>query len=112
MTDCIFCRIVAREIPCDSVYEDEWVLAFRDLSPQAPEHILIIPKRHIASANEFDANNSFLAAKIFEAVPKVAALCGLTSYRIVSNCGSQAGQSVGHLHFHLLGGRDFAWPPG
>ena len=112
--DCLFCKIIAGEVPSTKVYEDEYVYAFLDISPQAPEHVVIVPKEHIASANEINAENSALLAKIFEAVPKVAKERGIAEdgYRVVNNCGVMGGQTVGHLHFHLLGGRNLGWPPG
>lgn len=113
MSDCIFCKIASGEIPSRKVYEDETVLAFYDLDPQAPVHVLFIPKEHIQSAARIDASNSGIVAHIFEVIAKVAAELGLDDgYRVVNNCGESAGQSVPHLHFHLLGGRDFTWPPG
>jgi histidine triad (HIT) family protein len=106
---CIFCKIVAGEIPSQKVYEDADVYAFRDINPQAAVHILVIPKEHIGSVDEITAENSVLAAKLFEAIPKVAAAAGLTNgYRVVSNCGPDACQSVQHLHIHLLGGQQLS----
>ncbi len=106
---CLFCRIVAGEIPSTKVYEDETVLAFRDIAPQAPTHILVIPKAHIASVAEINADNSGVIAHIFEVMAKVAQAEGLTDgYRVVANCGDHAGQTVHHLHFHILGGRQLA----
>lgn len=103
--DCIFCKIAEGVIPSSKVYEDELCLAFRDINPQAPVHVLVIPKAHIASADEVSAENSALIAHIFEVIPKVAALAGLTNgYRIISNCGEDACQTVKHIHFHILGG--------
>jgi histidine triad (HIT) family protein len=110
--DCIFCKIVAGEIPSTKVYEDELVLAFRDIQPQAPIHILVIPKTHISGCGAITAENSAVVAHIFETIPKIAAAEGITDFRVVSNCGPQAGQSVPHLHFHVLSGRDMTWPPG
>lgn len=111
--DCLFCKIVNGEIPSNKVYEDETVFAFRDIEPQAPTHILIIPKQHIKSAAEIDESNSAVVAHIFEVAAKLAKQEGLTDgYRIVNNCGDLAGQSVKHLHFHLMGGREFGWPAG
>ena len=105
MSDCLFCKIVAGDIPSTKVYEDETVLAFRDINPQAPTHILVIPKVHIGSVAEVAAENSAIVAHIFEVIPKIAQAEGLTGgFRVVSNCGSDAGQTVGHLHFHILGG--------
>jgi len=113
MNDCLFCKIAAGEIPSTKVYEDETVFAFRDIEPQAPQHILIIPKQHIKSAAEITPENSAVVAHIFEVAAKIAAELGFSDgFRIVSNCGDSAGQSVKHLHFHLLSGRDFTWPPG
>ena len=107
--DCLFCKIVAGQIPSTKVYEDEQVLAFRDIAPQAPTHILVIPKTHIASVAEVNAENSGLVAHIFEVIPKIAKEEGLeTGYRVVSNCGADAGQTVHHLHFHILGGKQLA----
>lgn len=104
--DCLFCKIATGEIPSKKVYEDEYVCAFHDINPQAPVHILVIPKKHLASADEVNVSNSIHVAKVFEAIPKIAASAGLTGgYRIISNCGKDACQSVGHLHFHVLGGR-------
>jgi len=106
MSDCLFCKIAAGEIPSNAVYQDDDVFAFRDIAPQAPAHILVIPKEHIASAGDVDGGNSALVAKCFEAIAKIARAEGLTGgYRIISNVGPDAGQSVEHLHFHILGGR-------
>ena len=108
--DCLFCKIAGGEIPSAKVYEDETVYAFRDINPQAPVHVVVIPKRHIAEcAADIDASNSVVIAKLFEALPKVAKAAGLTGgYRIVNNCGADACQSVRHIHFHLLGGKKLA----
>lgn len=107
MENCLFCKIVAGEIPSTKVYEDEKVLAFRDIAPQAPTHILVIPKCHIASVAEISAENSQLVAHIFEVIPQIANREGLKNgYRVVSNCGADAGQTVHHLHFHILGGAE------
>ncbi|MBQ8345096.1 MAG: histidine triad nucleotide-binding protein [Clostridia bacterium] len=103
---CLFCRIIEGEIPSAKVWEDEVCYAFRDINPQAPVHVLIIPKAHVASVNEITAENSGDIAHIFEVIPKIAAAEGLTGgYRVISNCGSDACQSVAHLHFHILGGQ-------
>ncbi len=111
--DCIFCKIVQGEIPSTKVYEDDQILAFRDLDPQAPVHILIIPKMHIASADALTEENAGVVSHIFVVAKQIAAQEGLTNgYRIVNNCGEDGGQTVKHLHFHLLGGRTMAWPPG
>lgn len=107
--DCLFCAIIDGEIPSTKVYEDELCLAFRDINPLAPTHILILPKAHIPSANAIDEMNSAVVAHIFELVPRLAAAEGLDNgYRVITNCGPDAGQSVQHLHFHLLGGRKLA----
>ena len=104
--DCLFCKIAAGEIPSTKVYEDELVLAFRDIAPMAPTHILVIPKAHIGSVAEVTAQNSAVVAHIFEVIPQIAKAEGLENgYRVVSNCGADAGQTVHHLHFHILGGR-------
>ena len=106
---CIFCEIIAGNIPSTKVYEDELVYAFRDINPQAPTHILVIPKAHIASVAQISAENSAVVAHIFEVIAKVAEAEGLADgYRVVSNCGDHAGQTVHHLHFHILGGRQLA----
>ena len=104
--DCLFCKIIAGEIPGDKVYENDKVFAFRDIHPQAPTHILVIPKEHIGSVAELTDANRDVAAKCLTAAAKIAAQEGLTGgYRIVSNCGPDAGQTVKHLHFHILGGQ-------
>ncbi|MBR2215282.1 MAG: histidine triad nucleotide-binding protein [Selenomonadaceae bacterium] len=114
MSDCIFCRIAKQEIPATVVYEDESVIAFKDLSPQAPVHILIIPKKHVASLMEVRAEDSQTLAHIMgEVVPKLANEQQLSAgFRVVINTGEEGGQTVNHLHFHLLGGRSMQWPPG
>ena len=110
MFDCLFCKIAAGEIPSNKVYEDETVYAFYDIDPQAPTHFLVIPKDHIGSVAEVTPENAAVVAHIFAVIAKVARDLGLASYRVVSNIGEQAGQSVHHLHFHVLGGRDMTWP--
>lgn len=106
MTDCLFCKIIAGDIPSTKVYEDETVFAFRDINPQAPTHILVIPKTHISGCDGVTADNSSVVAHIFEVIPKIAQAEGLANgYRVVSNCGADAGQTVPHLHFHILGGK-------
>ncbi|MBO7728923.1 MAG: histidine triad nucleotide-binding protein [Oscillospiraceae bacterium] len=106
MNDCIFCKIIAGDIPSAKVYEDESVYAFRDINPQAPVHVLVVPKEHISCANEITAENSGAVAKIFEAIPKIAAAEGLSNgYRVINCCGEDGGQTVFHLHFHILGGK-------
>ena len=107
--DCIFCMIAKGDIPSDKVYEDERILAFRDINPQAPVHVLVIPKEHIPSADAIDEKNSAVVAYIFEHIPAIAKAAGITNgYRIISNCGPDACQTVPHLHFHVLGGRKMA----
>jgi len=109
MSDCLFCKIVAGIIPSTKVYEDETVFAFRDIAPQAPTHILVIPKVHIPSVDGVSAENSAVVAHIFEVIPQIAKAEGLEKgYRVVSNCGADAGQTVHHLHFHILGGKTLA----
>lgn len=102
---CLFCKIIAGEIPSAKVYEDEKVYAFKDISPQAPVHVLVVPREHIESADKIDATNSATVAAVFEAIPKVATACGLTcGYRVITNIGEDGCQSVKHIHFHILGG--------
>ena len=104
--DCIFCKIIKGDIPSSKVYEDELVYAFRDINPQAPTHILVIPKEHLPSVDAITAENSRLVAHIFEVIPQIAKAENLANgYRVVSNCGDDARQSVKHLHFHILGGK-------
>ena len=110
--DCLFCAIAAGEIPSKKVYEDEFCYAFYDIDPQAPVHFLVSPKAHIPSVAGIDESNSAVVAHIFAVIAKVTKELGLDSYRVVSNIGEQAGQSVPHLHFHVLSGRDMTWPPG
>lgn len=112
MSDCLFCRIIDGEIPSSKVYEDDQCLAFHDIDPQAPTHFLVIPKAHIPSVAGVNEENAAVVAHIFTVIAKVTKDLGLKSYRVVSNIGEQAGQSVPHLHFHVLAGRDMTWPPG
>lgn len=112
MSECLFCGIAAGEIPSTKVYEDDQCLAFNDIDPQAPVHFLVIPKTHIPSCGAITAENSAVVAHLFEVITKITRERGITDFRVVSNCGAQAGQSVPHLHFHVLAGRDMAWPPG
>ena len=113
MADCLFCKIVAGEIPSTKIYEDEAVYAFADINPQAPFHAIIIPHEHIVSAAEITGENSHLIAKVYEAVAKIAQQEGLQKgFRVVNNCGEDGGQTVGHIHFHLLARRNLQWPPG
>ena len=109
MTDCLFCKIIAGTIPSSKVYEDDTVYAFQDIAPQAPTHILVVPKVHLDSCNTVTPENSAVVARIFEVIPAIARAEGLDKgYRVVSNCGSDAGQTVPHLHFHILGGKELA----
>ena len=104
--DCIFCKIVNGDIPSNKVYEDDTVLAFRDIAPQMPVHVIVIPKMHIASAAEVNEDNSAVIGHIFEVIPKIAKDLGLDNgFRIINNCGKDGGQTVGHIHFHILGGK-------
>lgn len=103
--DCLFCKIIAVEIPSTKVYEDDYMYALKDINPEAPCHVLVLPKKHIASMDEVTAENSEYVAKIFEKIPEIAKLGGCTNgYRVIANCGEDAGQTVFHLHFHVLGG--------
>ncbi len=111
--DCLFCKIVAGEIPSTKVYENDNVYAFLDIDPQAPFHAIIIPKKHITSAAEINTENSFLIAEVFEAIAEIAKKENLEKgFRVVNNCGEDGGQTVGHIHFHLLARRNLQWPPG
>jgi histidine triad (HIT) family protein len=114
VSDCLFCRIVAGEIPADTVHDDDLVLAFPDINPQAPVHVLVIPKRHVASADDLGESDSELLGRLFAVIRDVARAEGIAQpgYRVVTNIGADAGQSVAHLHFHVLGGRRLGWPPG
>jgi histidine triad (HIT) family protein len=114
MNDCIFCKMVAGEIKPDVVYEDDDVLAFRDLNPQASTHVLVVPKRHISTINDLEEVDAALAGRLFLAAKEVARVDGVAErgYRTVMNCNAEAGQSVFHLHLHVLGGRPMGWPPG
>ncbi|MBQ6207614.1 MAG: histidine triad nucleotide-binding protein [Oscillospiraceae bacterium] len=112
MSDCLFCNIAAGKIPSKKVYEDELCYAFYDIAPQAPVHFLVIPKAHLASVSEVTEENAAIVGHIFAVIARLAKEQGLDSYRVVSNIGEQAGQSVPHLHFHVLSGRDMTWPPG
>ena len=112
MNDCLFCKIAAGEIPSACLYEDELVYVFKDIEPQAPVHFLVIPREHIDSAACITEENSMVVAHAFEVIAKLAKEQGLDGFRVVSNVGESAGQSVRHLHFHVLSGRDMTWPPG
>lgn len=112
--NCIFCKIINGEIPSQKVYEDDRILAFKDINPAAPIHIVIVPKEHISSANEINDSNNDVVGHIFKVAAALAKENGIAErgYRIVNNCGEEGGQSVNHLHFHLIGGRNLQWPPG
>lgn len=111
--DCIFCKIINKEIPAKVLYEDEFTLAFYDITPKAPTHFLVIPKLHISSLDDLNSENSYVLSKVFEVIAKLSKQFNLESgYRVVSNCGADAGQTVEHIHFHVLAGRELAWPPG
>lgn len=114
MTDCLFCKIRDGEIPCDIIYEDEHVLAFFDVNPQAPLHLLIIPRKHIATVNDISDDDEPVMGRMFAAAKIIAAQQGVSAdgYRLVVNCNRKAGQSVFHIHMHLLAGRAMNWPPG
>lgn len=114
MENCIFCKIIKGEIPCQKVYEDDHVLAFRDINPEAPVHILIIPKVHIESVRCLEEKDAALISRVFAAAKEIAVMQKVddSGYRIVTNSGNDAGQTVKHIHFHLLGGRSLSWPPG
>ncbi len=110
MSECLFCKIINGEIPSKKLYEDEKILAFYDISPIAPVHFLVIPKQHIASVDAIDADNSAIVAYIFQKLGELAKLAGIENgYRVISNCGADAGQTVQHLHFHVLGGKEMNW---
>ncbi|MBP1641708.1 MAG: histidine triad nucleotide-binding protein [Acidobacteria bacterium] len=112
MSDCLFCRIAAGEIPARIVHADEHVIAFHDVAPKAPTHVLVIPRRHLASLSAAETADAPLLGRLLDACAGVARQLGLASYRVVVNNGEDAGQSVLHLHLHVLGGRGFSWPPG
>lgn len=114
MSDCIFCKIIAGDIPCNKIYEDDKVLAFHDIAPEAPVHFLVIPKAHIKSANDITEENSSVIAHIFTTINKIVKELNIaeSGYRVVTNCGKDGGQTVGHLHFHIMAGREMTWPAG
>lgn len=113
MEDCLFCKIIKGEIPSDFVYEDDKIVVFKDISPQAPVHLLLVPKTHIESADSIDDENQHLLGHIFKVAKDLAKEEGLDNgYRIVNNCKEDGGQTVDHIHFHLIGGRKMLWPPG
>jgi len=112
MTDCLFCRISSGEARADRVYEDDHAVAFRDINPMAPTHVLVIPRKHVATLTDLSADDDALVGHLHRVASKVARADGRTDFRVVVNCGAGAGQSVFHLHMHVLGGRALAWPPG
>lgn len=114
MSDCLFCRIIAGEIPSEKVYEDEWTFAFKDINPQAPQHILVIPKEHIENIVDPKLLENDLATKIMAAIQKITEQQGMREkgFRVIVNRGDDAGEEVHHLHFHIVAGRQFGWPPG
>ena len=114
MTGCLFCKILSGDIPADIIYESDTALAFRDINPQAPTHVLIIPRKHIATINDIEDADQAIVGSLYTAAKSIAAAEGLTDegYRAVMNCNEAAGQSVFHIHLHLLGGRPLSWPPG
>jgi len=114
MTDCLFCKMISGDIKADIVYEDDHVLAFNDISPQAPHHFLVIPKEHVSTINDLDEAHEKIVGKLFLVAKKVAADMGIeeAGYRTVMNCNAGAGQTVFHIHLHVLGGRPMLWPPG
>jgi histidine triad (HIT) family protein len=114
LSNCIFCKIVNGEIPCSKVYEDDKVLAFKDINPGAPVHILVVPKQHIQSILDLDESNKYITVDIFDAINKIANMSGIDKdgFRVVANTGADGGQTVAHLHYHRLGGRSLQWPPG
>lgn len=112
--DCIFCKIIKGEIPSEKVYEDEKVIAFKDINPVAPIHIIVIPKEHITSVLDVTEKNQHILKDVFSAINKIARDLNIDSegFRVVNNCGEKGGQTVNHIHFHLIGGRNMQWPPG
>lgn len=113
-SDCLFCKIIAGEIPADIVYESDTALAFRDINPQAPTHVLVIPRKHIATLNDIDESDEALVGSLYSAAREIAATEGIADdgYRAVMNCNAAGGQTVFHIHLHVLGGRSLKWPPG
>lgn len=109
---CLFCKIIAKEIPCDLIYEDEHCIAFHDIEPQAPIHFLVVPKAHYPTNGAMNEEKGLLLAHIFQKIPQIAKSLGTDDYRVVNNNGVHSGQTIPHLHFHVLSGRDMTWPPG
>ncbi|ADO76804.1 histidine triad nucleotide-binding protein [Halanaerobium praevalens] len=114
MEDCLFCKIIAGKMETEFIYQDEELVVFKDISPQAPVHLLIVPKKHIANLNQLNKRDNNLVGQIYQVAQKMAAKYDIdqSGYRVVSNCGQDGGQTVNHIHFHLLGGRELQWPPG
>ena len=114
MSDCLFCKILDGEIPCDRVYEDDHVIAFRDMNPQAPTHILVIPRKHISTVNDLTVDDKNIVGEMMLAAQAIAKQEGIEDdgYRLIMNCNEGAGQTVFHIHLHILGGRRMNWPPG
>ena len=113
MADCLFCKIAAHELDADVVHETDTTMAFKDINPAAPAHVLVIPKRHVTTSHELGAADGDLLSELFETIHATAEAVGIpAAYRLVTNIGGDAGQTVHHLHFHVLGGRQFSWPPG
>ncbi|HHV71168.1 MAG TPA: histidine triad nucleotide-binding protein [Clostridia bacterium] len=114
MNDCIFCKIATKQVPAELVYEDDLVVVFRDLAPQAPVHLLIVPKKHIPTLQHLSTEDNEIITNIFSIIPKLAEEFQVerSGYRLVANCGKEGGQSVFHIHFHFLAGRQMNWPPG
>ena len=111
--NCVFCKIASKQIPSQTIYEDDEIIAFKDLEPTAPVHVLFIPKKHIPSVKEINDSNSDLISHIFKKIADLSTELNLQDgFRVVTNCGENGGQSVNHLHFHVLGGRELGWPPG
>jgi histidine triad (HIT) family protein len=113
-TDCLFCRIVAGEVPARFVHQDDEIVAFHDINPRAPTHVLLVPRRHIASAADLTEADGPILGRLFDVAARIAREAGIAEngYRMVTNVGRDGGQTVDHLHFHLMGGRSFTWPPG
>jgi len=114
MENCVFCKIIKGDIPCVKIYENDLILCFKDISPEAPQHVIIIPKKHINSINELEGEDASIISEVYLAAKEIAKILGIheKGYRIVTNCGEDGGQTVQHVHFHLLGGRQMKWPPG
>ena len=114
MESCIFCKIIRGDIPCEKIFENDLILCFRDISPEAPQHVIIIPKKHINNINELEVEDISIISEVYLAAKNITQILGIgeSGYRIVTNCGEDGGQTVKHIHFHLLGGRQMKWPPG